>query len=66
MPREPLSVSTGGHPVEAVSSALIKVVKPGRSYRVTVAHDDGCPAVAGAGLIACTRPVLDLVARAAR
>ena len=59
-----LEVATGGRPVDALARALQVVSVRGELWRVSVAHDDGCPALAG-GLPACTCELVELIARRA-
>ena len=51
---ETIDVPTAGRPEEAIAAATAQRVESGASYRATVAHDTGCPCLAGQALRTCT------------
>lgn len=61
-----LEVATAGNPVEALARAVMPWTSPSGVFRVSVAHDDGCPCTAaGAPMTGCTCEIVELtIARA--
>jgi hypothetical protein len=60
-------IACGNDPVEALLAAVDELRQVGRGevWRIGVAHDNGCPALDGAGMPACTCELIQLEARRA-
>jgi hypothetical protein len=60
-------IATGGNPVRAMARALdeFRPVRAGQVWSLGVGHDEGCPALAGGGMVACTCELVTLEARRA-
>lgn len=59
-------IATGGDPVGAVVEAWRRLPRrPGGVWTMGISHDDGCPALAGRSMLACTCEIVWLEARRA-
>lgn len=63
---ETVEVPTGGRAEVAFASVASRWVGPGATYKVIVAHDDGCPCSTGKPLGHCDCEVIHVVARRLR
>jgi hypothetical protein len=60
-------IATGVDPAGAVVGALAEFrgIRPGEFWRLSVAHDDGCPSLEGGGMPGCTCELVRLEVRRA-
>jgi hypothetical protein len=60
-------VATGGDPTGALVRAIeeFRAIRRGHIWRLDISHDDGCAALAGRGMGACSCEVVRLEGRRA-